>query len=259
MPLIQGKPIIQHVYERAGKAATLKRLVLATDDSRIREAALRFGVEVLMTSADHGSGTDRVAEAARRLSLPPDAVVVNIQGDEPLLQPEVIDQLVQALVAAPDVPMATLAHQGLGRTDFRDPGVVKVVFDTRKQAIYFSRAPIPHARGATEAPTYYKQVGLYAFRNSFLQHFTSLSPGALEQVRGWNSFAPSSTASPSSWSSPLTIPSASIRRRPWRKSKRSWRSLPKADDLLVGRRDCGGSASLDHPTVLGLRKTCPVD
>jgi len=132
--------MIQHVYERAGKAATLKRLVLATDDSRIREAALRFGVEVLMTSADHGSGTDRVAEAARRLSLPPDAVVVNIQGDEPLLQPEVIDQLVQALVAAPDVPMATLAHQGLGRTDFRDPGVVKVVFDTRKQAIYFSRA-----------------------------------------------------------------------------------------------------------------------
>lgn len=182
LALIQGKPMIQHVYERAGKAATLKRLLVATDDSRIREAALRFGAEVLMTSPDHGSGTDRVAEAARQLSLPPEAVVVNIQGDEPLLQPEVIDQLVQALAAAPETPMATLAHQGLGRTDLHDPGVVKVVFDTGKQAIYFSRAPIPHARGATEAPTYYKHVGLYAFRNAFLQQFTTLPPGVLEQV-----------------------------------------------------------------------------
>ena len=182
LALIQGRPMIQHVYERAAKAATLQRLVVATDDSRIREAASGFGAEVLMTSPDHLSGTDRVAEAARHLSLPSEALVVNIQGDEPLLQPEVVDQLVQALLEAVAVPMATLAHSGFGRTDFHDPGVVKVVFDAEKRALYFSRAPIPHPREATPPLTYYKHIGLYAFRNAFLQQFTKLPPGVLEQM-----------------------------------------------------------------------------
>lgn len=182
LALIRGRPMIQHVYERAAKAATLQRLVVATDDSRIRESASGFGAEVLMTSPEHLSGTDRVAEAARHLSLPPEALVVNIQGDEPLLQPEVVDQLVQALLEAVAVPMATLAHSGFGRTDFHDPGVVKVVFDAEKRALYFSRAPIPHPREATPPLTYYKHIGLYAFRNAFLQQFTKLPPGVLEQM-----------------------------------------------------------------------------
>jgi 3-deoxy-manno-octulosonate cytidylyltransferase (CMP-KDO synthetase) len=174
--------MIQHVYERAVKAATLQRLVVATDDSRIRDTASRFGAEVLMTSPDHLSGTDRVAEAARQLSLPPEALVVNIQGDEPLLQPEVVDQLVQTLAEVADVPMATLVHSGFGRTDFHDPGVVKVVFDAEKRALYFSRAPIPHPRETTQPFAYYKHIGLYAFRNAFLQQFTKLPPGVLEQA-----------------------------------------------------------------------------
>ncbi|HVO84383.1 MAG TPA: 3-deoxy-manno-octulosonate cytidylyltransferase [Syntrophobacteria bacterium] len=182
LALIQGRPMIQHVFERAVKARTIQRLLVATDDSRIREAVSSFGAEVLMTSSDHLSGTDRVAEAARQLSLPPETVVVNIQGDEPLLQPEVVDQLVQTLLEAADVPMATLAHSGFGHTDFHDPGVVKVVFDARRRALYFSRAPIPHPREATEPLTYYKHIGLYAFRNAFLQQFTKLAPGVLEQL-----------------------------------------------------------------------------
>lgn len=182
LALIQGRPMIQHVYERAAQAATLQRLVVATDDSRVQEAAVGFGAEVLMTSPGHPSGTDRVAEAARQLSLPPEALVVNIQGDEPLLEPEAVDQLTQALLEAQEVPMATLAHPGMWITDFHDPGMVKVVFDAAKRALYFSRAPIPHARGATHPPSYYKHVGLYAFRNAFLQQFTSLPLGALEQV-----------------------------------------------------------------------------
>jgi 3-deoxy-manno-octulosonate cytidylyltransferase (CMP-KDO synthetase) len=182
LALIQGRPMVQHVYERAVKAKTIQRLVVATDHSRILEAAARFGAEVLMTAPYHQSGTDRVAEAARQLSLPPEAVVVNIQGDEPLLQPEVVDQLVETLLEAADVPMATLVNSGFGRTDFHDPGVVKVVFDARRRALYFSRAPIPHPREATEPLTYYKHIGLYAFRNSVLQQFTKLPPGVLEQT-----------------------------------------------------------------------------
>jgi len=182
LALIQGRPMIQHVFERAVKAKTIQRLVIATDDSRIREAASSFGADVLMTSPDHQSGTDRVAEAASQLLLPPEAVVVNIQGDEPLLQPEVVDQLVETLREAADVPMATLVHPGFGHTDFHDPGVVKVVFDARRRALYFSRAPIPHPREATGPLTYYKHIGLYAFRNHFLQQFTKLPPGVLEQM-----------------------------------------------------------------------------
>ena len=182
LALIQGRPMIQHVFERAVKARALQRLVVATDDSRILDAASGFGAEVLMTSPDHQSGTDRVAEAARQLSLLSEAVVVNIQGDEPLLQAEVVDQLVETLLEADDVPMATLAHPGFGHTDLHDPGVVKVVFDARRRALYFSRAPIPHPREATEHLAYYKHIGLYAFRNHFLQQFTKLPPGVLEQV-----------------------------------------------------------------------------
>jgi 3-deoxy-manno-octulosonate cytidylyltransferase (CMP-KDO synthetase) len=181
LALIQDRPMIQHVYERAAKAASLQRLVVATDDSRIQQAIARFGGEVLMTSGDHKSGTDRVAEAARHLMLSDHAIVVNIQGDEPLLRTEMIDSLVDTLKAKNDVDMATLAHPGTGSNDFHDPAVVKVVLDSEGRALYFSRAPIPTPSEASSASQYYKHLGFYGFRNGFLQKFTTFSPGVLER------------------------------------------------------------------------------
>jgi 3-deoxy-manno-octulosonate cytidylyltransferase (CMP-KDO synthetase) len=181
LALIQDRPMIQHVYERAARAASLQRLVVATDDSRIQQAVARFDGEVLMTSGDHKSGTDRVAEAARQLMLADHTIVVNIQGDEPLLRTEMIDSLVDTLKAKVDVDMATLAHPGTESDDFHDPAVVKVVIDLEGLALYFSRAPIPIPREASSAPQYYKHLGFYGYRNGFLQEFTTLSPGVLER------------------------------------------------------------------------------
>ena len=181
LALIQDRPMIQHVYERAARAASLQRLVVATDDSRIQQAVAGFDGEVLMTSGDHQSGTDRVAEAARQLMLSDHAIVVNIQGDEPLLQTEMIDSLVDTLKAKADVDMATLAHPGTDNDHFYDPAVVKVVLDAEGRALYFSRAPIPSLSEASSAPQYYKHLGLYGYRNGFLQEFTTLPPGVLER------------------------------------------------------------------------------
>ncbi len=181
LALIQDRPMIQHVYERAAKAASLQRLLVATDDARIQQAVARFGGEVLMTSGDHKSGTDRVAEAARQLMLSDQAIVVNIQGDEPLLRAETIDSLVDTLQAKTDVDMATLAHPSTDNNDFHDPGVVKVVLDSGGRALYFSRTPIPALPEASSAPQYYKHLGFYGYRNKFLQEFTKLPPGVLER------------------------------------------------------------------------------
>jgi 3-deoxy-manno-octulosonate cytidylyltransferase (CMP-KDO synthetase) len=174
--------MIQHVYERAAKAATLEQLVVATDDQRIHEAVARFGGEAVMTAREHVSGTDRVAEAARQLMLPDDAIVVNIQGDEPLLQAEALDNLADTLREQVEVPMATLAHPGTDSDDFYNPSVVKTVIDETGRALYFSRGPIPAIRDGSSTPSYYKHLGFYAYRNSFLQKFTKLSPGALEKL-----------------------------------------------------------------------------
>ena len=181
LALIQDRPMSQHVYERAARAASLKRLVVATDDSRIQQAVARFDGEVLMTSGDHKSGTDRVAEAARQLRLSDHAIVVNIQGDEPLLRTEMIDSLVDALKENTDVDMATLAHPGTDSNDFHDPAVVKVVLDSEGFALYFSRAPIPSFSETSSALQYFKHLGFYGYRNGFLQKFTKLSEGVLER------------------------------------------------------------------------------
>jgi len=182
LALIHGQPMIQHVYQRAAQAATLERLVVATDDPRIQKAVAHFGGEVLMTSPEHQSGTDRVAEAARQLMLTDDAIVVNIQGDEPLLRVEMIDSLVQNLQENSDFPMATLAYPDTDKNDLADPGVVKVVVDARGRALYFSRSPIPAFRDRISPPPYYKHLGLYGYRNFFLQEFTKLSVGVLENL-----------------------------------------------------------------------------
>ncbi|MGD8531568.1 MAG: 3-deoxy-manno-octulosonate cytidylyltransferase [Syntrophobacterales bacterium] len=180
--LIHDQPMVQHVYQRAAQAATLERLVVATDDPRIQKAVAQFDGEALMTSREHPSGTDRVAEAARQLMLKDDAIVVNIQGDEPLLRAEMIDSLVQNLQKNIDVPMATLAYPDTDKNDLTDPGVVKVVLDSKGRALYFSRSPIPAVRDRSSLPPYYKHLGFYAYRNGFLQEFTKLSPGVLEKL-----------------------------------------------------------------------------
>ena len=181
LALIQDRPMIQHVYERAARATSLQRLVVATDDSRIQQAVASFDGEVIMTSEDHKSGTDRVAEAARQLMLADHAIVVNVQGDEPLLRPEMIDSLVDTLKKKADVDMATLAHPSTDSNDFHDPAVVKVVLDSEGRALYFSRAPIPSLSETSSALQYYKHLGFYGYRNGFLQEFTKLPGGVLER------------------------------------------------------------------------------
>ncbi|MEO5364279.1 MAG: 3-deoxy-manno-octulosonate cytidylyltransferase [Magnetococcus sp. DMHC-8] len=173
-----GKPMIRHVYERALQAG-VATVWVATDDQRIFEAVQAFGGRVIMTSAHHQSGTDRVAEAAQQLEA---TIVVNVQGDEPLLDPALIDQVAAPLQADPHLDMATLAHPLHDPEEANDPNVVKVVCDRRGFALYFSRLPIPfdRDRGEGRAPLL-RHVGLYAYRAGFLQTFARLPPTELEQ------------------------------------------------------------------------------
>ncbi|MCE5241881.1 MAG: 3-deoxy-manno-octulosonate cytidylyltransferase [Syntrophobacteraceae bacterium] len=179
---IGGRPMIQYVYERARRAARLDRLLVATDDSRIVEAVRRFGGEVLYTSPDHASGTDRLAEAGRLLGLLDDDIVVNIQGDEPLVEPVMIHRLIEALESSPEYPMATLAFRSASRADYLNPNIVKVVVDCRGRALYFSRSPIPAYRDAGEKFEFFRHLGFYAYRHAFLQTFTGLPAGILEEA-----------------------------------------------------------------------------
>jgi len=142
---IAGKPMVWHVVERARQARNLDRVLVATDDERVRDAVAGLGGEAVMTAADHASGTDRVAEVAR--GLPEAAIILNIQGDEPLLDPESVDRLVQALRDEPALALATIRRPAAA-AEMSDPNAVKVVCDGAGRALYFSRAPIPHSRGS---------------------------------------------------------------------------------------------------------------
>ena len=175
---VAGKPVIQRVYEgcRAAKRAT--RVVVATDDERIAAVCEGFGAQVVMTAASHPTGTDRIAEAAAQLS---EEIIVNVQGDEPLIRGDVVDAAVDVLTAHPDLPMATVVHAA-EQTALRDPNRVKVVVDRRGRALYFSRSPIPYVREADSAPTIWQHVGLYAYRRNFLLDFVRLEPTPLERV-----------------------------------------------------------------------------
>jgi 3-deoxy-manno-octulosonate cytidylyltransferase (CMP-KDO synthetase) len=172
---LAGRPVIEHVVERARRARGVDVVAVATDDERIARAAERAGAEAIVTG-DAPTGTDRVAEAARRLRPAPD-VVVNLQGDEPLIEPEAIETLVSAMEG--DVRMATLARP-LASGELERPQVVKVVTDLRGDALYFSRAPIPHRRAGGPSALARAHVGIYAFSAAFLQEFASLPPGRLE-------------------------------------------------------------------------------
>ncbi len=168
--------MLQHVWERASQARYLTSIVIATDDDRIAAEARRFGATVRMTRSDHASGTDRVAEVA---SADGAGIVVNIQGDEPLIDPGAIDAAVLALHADPDIPMATLKKLIEIPDELTNPNVVKVVSDRADNAIYFSRSMIPYLRDNTGA-AHYKHIGLYVYRRDFLLAYSDLPVGPLE-------------------------------------------------------------------------------
>jgi len=171
--------MLEHVWERALMARYLTSVVIATDDERIREAANSFRARVVMTRTDHISGTDRVAEAA---SASDAHIVVNIQGDEPLIDPGAIDAAILGLVESEDAPMGTLATRIERAEDITDPNVVKVVMDASGNAIYFSRAPIPYLRESAQRATYFKHIGLYVYRRDFLLEYSGLPVGPLERA-----------------------------------------------------------------------------
>ena len=176
---IAGQPMIQRVYERAAKASLPEKVLVATDHELVKEAVFNFGGEAVMTASDHPSGTDRLAEVA---ALYPEAeVIVNVQGDEPLIEPSVIDELAQALFDDPSVAMATLATP-MRPEDYDKPSAVKVVADLSGFALYFSRSRIPYPRQPKEAATVWQHIGIYAYRRDFLLNFAKLAPTPLEQT-----------------------------------------------------------------------------
>ena len=171
--------MLQHVFERAEQARYLTRTVIATDDERVYSAARSFGAPVRMTRADHVSGTDRVAEAA---SSEDADIVVNIQGDEPLIDPDAIDAAILPLVHEPGTLMATLSKRIEDPREATDPNVVKVVANREGDAIYFSRSPIPFYREADSSHAYFKHIGLYVYRRDFLMSYPALPVGPLESA-----------------------------------------------------------------------------
>jgi 3-deoxy-manno-octulosonate cytidylyltransferase (CMP-KDO synthetase) len=181
LALIGGRPMIQHVYERAAKSALLTDLLVATDDARIFDAVAAFGGKAVMTSTLHRSGTDRVAEAVDNLAAD---VVVNIQGDEPFISPRVIDQLVEPFHAESGVEMSTLMRPIDNDRDLQDPNVVKVVADNSGFALYFSRSLIPFPRNASAGHPAFEHIGLYAYTKAFLTEYSRMPPSRLEQIEG---------------------------------------------------------------------------
>lgn len=175
---ILGRPMFWHVYQRAIQCPLFGKVALATDDHRIVAAADKYDVPAVMTAADHASGTDRVLEAAEKLGVPDEAVVVNIQGDEPLLVPEMLAQLVEPF--ADDAIRVTTLATKIDAAEAASPDQVKVVWTKRGSALYFSRAPIPHDRSG-DPQGHWGHVGLYAFRMETLRRFVALGPSELEQ------------------------------------------------------------------------------
>ena len=184
---LAGKPMVVRVAERAAQSGA-QRVIVATDDERIRAACTLHGIEVAMTRSDHPSGTDRIAEVAHALALPDEAVVVNVQGDEPLIDPILI--AATANLISVQQPMATAAHAIVDSAELFNPNVVKVVLDQRGRALYFSRAVVPWSRDGfavsrTEMPHGYtplRHIGLYAFRADFLQKYPTLAESPLEKI-----------------------------------------------------------------------------
>jgi 3-deoxy-manno-octulosonate cytidylyltransferase (CMP-KDO synthetase) len=174
--------MIEHVYRRAKLSRAVSRVIVATDDLRIATKVLEFGGEVKLTRADHPSGTDRLAEVAATLDCD---IVVNVQGDLPLIDPAAIDEAVAAFTADPGVRISTLYRRIVDPADLRNPDIVKVVIDRGGYALYFSRAPIPYLRDPRGGwPPLYRHIGLYAYRRSALMVVAALEPTPLERAEG---------------------------------------------------------------------------
>jgi 3-deoxy-D-manno-octulosonate cytidylyltransferase len=178
---IAGRPMIQHVVERLREAGSAPRIVVATEDQRIKDAVTSFGAEAILTRADHRTGTDRVAEVA--VHIPAD-IYINVQGDEPLIDSATVDAVIQALSGDESMHIATPCAPITRPNDIMDPNVVKVVRDFDGNALYFSRAPIPWVRdtGAKVAAEHWKHIGIYGYRRDALLEFPTLPPGELERV-----------------------------------------------------------------------------
>jgi 3-deoxy-manno-octulosonate cytidylyltransferase (CMP-KDO synthetase) len=177
-----GKFLIQHTYEQACRAKLLSRVIVATDSTLVQQACSQFGAECVMTSAEHQSGTDRIAEAAAEYDTD---VVVNVQGDEPEIDPANIDKLIQVLTDNPDCQIATLIADFEYKEQIADPNIVKVVIDRKNCAIYFSRSAIPFDRvadGIGDTKNYFRHLGIYAYRKDFLSEFVALPQSHLEKL-----------------------------------------------------------------------------
>lgn len=179
---IGGKPMIQHVYERARESGA-ESVTVATDDARIQQACARFGARVCMTAAHHRSGTERIAEAIAHLALPSDAVVVNVQGDEPVIAPALIRTVGRALAAQAGVSVATASVSIRDESEYRAASVVKVVSDKNHMALYFTRAAVPHQRDGNAVPVVAaRHIGIYAYRAGFVGRYIELAPSPLEEI-----------------------------------------------------------------------------
>lgn len=178
---ILGKPMIQHVWERAKQAKVLDELIIACDDERVASVAKDFGAKVVMTSKNHTCGTDRIAEVINPLDV---KFIINIQGDEPLVHPVMIDTVARALMENKNISMATLKKKITNPADLQDPHVVKVVVDKNDFALYFSRSCIPYQAQNCEVkePAYYKHIGLYGYTKDFLFIFKNFSESNLEKI-----------------------------------------------------------------------------
>ncbi len=175
---IGGKPMIQHVWERAKQAKTLEEVIIATDDKRIQKCVEEFGGKAFMTRADHPNGTSRIAEVMGHFNQ---EIVINIQGDQPLVDPQALDEMVRVFEKADDVEILTLAVRMTDKASFENPNVVKVVCDEDGNALYFSRAAIPFFQGEKKcAFSFLKHLGVYGYRRDFLLKFVAWGPGILE-------------------------------------------------------------------------------
>ncbi|MDD4321676.1 MAG: 3-deoxy-manno-octulosonate cytidylyltransferase [Acidaminococcaceae bacterium] len=179
LALIAGKPMIQHVYTKACQAKLPEEVIVATDDQKVVEVVQGFGGNVVMTSSEHPSGTDRLAEVA--LNYPDVDVIVNVQGDEPMITPQVIDALAEAFIKDPNLSMATLKTL-MEPEEYDNPNAVKVITDLNDYALYFSRSLVPYPRKKTDDFKVYKHVGIYAYRRDFLLQYAVLAPTPLEQI-----------------------------------------------------------------------------
>jgi 3-deoxy-manno-octulosonate cytidylyltransferase (CMP-KDO synthetase) len=178
--LIAGKPLLRHVWERCQNASSLGSVIVATDDMRIAEAAFAWGAEVSLTNPRHRSGSDRIAEVAAKLRGV--SHIINVQGDEPLIDPKLINQLAKKMQRDPKIEMITAAHPFDNSADAQSPHQVKVVLDRDQRALYFSRSAIPFAREATAAVSYYRHQGVYGYKRELLLRFVRWAPTPLEKA-----------------------------------------------------------------------------